>query len=73
MVADDRAINNYRRRKFGHQELRVIAFVCECADDQCRRAVLLTPGEFDEARASGRPIVLDSDHVPPQEPHDSTR
>ena len=73
MVADGTAINNYRRRTFGHQELRVIAFVCECADDQCRSAVLLTRGEFDEARASGRPIVLDSAHVPPQEPHDSTR
>lgn len=71
MVAGGRATNDYRRRAFGHQAQRVIAFVCECSDEQCRRTVLLTAEEFDEARTSRRPIVVDATHV--RNPHSQER
>jgi hypothetical protein len=68
MSADLRAINDYRRQAFGHEPGRRIAFVCECADDGCRRAVLMTAAEFDEARASRRPVVLYAAHASPDDP-----
>lgn len=65
MTPDRRGVNEYRRRAFGDRAERVVAFVCECADEQCRRAVLLTPVQYDEARAAGRALVVDSAHEPP--------
>lgn len=67
MAADRRTVNDYRRRAFGNEPSRRVAFVCECADDGCRRAVLLTVTEYDDALAAGRPIVVDSSHRLPGE------
>jgi hypothetical protein len=67
MAADRRTVNDYRRRAFGKEPARQVAFVCECVDDRCRRAVLLTGDEYDAARAAGRSIVVDPSHRPPDE------
>jgi hypothetical protein len=64
MAPDRRAVNDYRRRAFGDEPGRRIAFVCECDDDRCRRAVLLTVAEYDEARSLGRAVVVDQSHAP---------
>jgi hypothetical protein len=66
-TVDRRTVNDYRRRAFGKAPTKEVAFVCECADVDCRRAVLLTVAEYDEAIASGHPIVVDSSHRPPDE------
>jgi hypothetical protein len=34
-----------------------IAFVCECADEDCQRSVVLSPGAFISRRESGELIV----------------
>jgi hypothetical protein len=65
MAADLREVNDYRRRAFGTDPERRVAFVCECDDAQCRRAVLLTVAEYDKARASGDAVVVDPTHQPP--------
>jgi hypothetical protein len=67
MARDRRAANNYRRRAFGEDPERRIAFVCECVDDGCRRAVPMTGAEYDGVRASGRAVVVDASHEPPDE------
>jgi hypothetical protein len=60
-------VNDYRRRAFGNEPGRRVAFVCECADERCRRAVLLTVAEYDEERDSGRAVVVDPSHESPDE------
>jgi hypothetical protein len=65
MASHRRRVNDDRRRIFGSEPQRRVAFVCECGDVRCRRAVLLTVTEFDQARASGRPVVVDQSHEPP--------
>jgi hypothetical protein len=67
MVSGRRTTNEYRRRVFGSNPQRRVAFVCECRDESCRRAVLLTVAEYDETRGSGRAVVVDSSHQPPDE------
>jgi len=67
MAPDRRAINDDRRRTFGHEAERQVAFVCECSDEECRRTVLLTAAEYDEACAAGRAVVIDASHEPPEE------
>lgn len=62
MVSGRREVNEYRRRLFGGEPERVVAFVCECADERCRRAVLLTAAQYDRARAADRPVVVDASH-----------
>ncbi|MGH2970740.1 MAG: hypothetical protein ACRDNM_09160 [Gaiellaceae bacterium] len=62
---DRRAVNDYRRRAFGEDPERRVAFVCECGDERCRRAVVLSAEEYDEACASGRAVVVE--HEPPSE------
>jgi redox-regulated HSP33 family molecular chaperone len=62
MASGRREVNDYRRRMFGREPQRVVAFVCECDDERCRRAVLLTAAEYDRARAAGRSVVVDSSH-----------
>ena len=42
-------VNADRRRRFGAAG-RTIALVCECGDASCRRAVLLTPDQYDARR-----------------------
>jgi hypothetical protein len=65
MARGRREVNDFRRRAFGNEPERCVAFVCECADDRCRRSVLLTVVEYDEARASGHAVVIDATHLPP--------
>ena len=65
MATNRRVVNDYRRRTFGNLPERRVAFVCECADEGCRRAVLLTVAEYDKARESGSAVVVDSSHRPP--------
>lgn len=64
-VADRRVVNDYRRRAFGNEPKRQVAFLCECADDNCHRAVLLTVADYDEVCASGHAVVVDVSHLPP--------
>jgi hypothetical protein len=68
MAPGRREVNDDRRRAFGNPPERQVAFVCECADERCRRAVLLTAAEFDDARARGRALLVDDSHEPPDEP-----
>jgi hypothetical protein len=65
MATGRRDVNDYRRRAFGNNPERRVAFVCECDDERCRRAVLLTVAEYDEARASGHAVVVGPTHQPP--------
>jgi len=64
MAGDRRVVNDYRRRTFGTKPERRVAFVCECDDDTCRRAVLLTAAEYDALCASGDAVVVDPTHRP---------
>ena len=62
MAPGRREVNDYRRRAFGSEPERVVAFVCECADARCRRAVLLSVAEYDRIRAAGGAVVVDAAH-----------
>jgi hypothetical protein len=64
-MLDRCAANDYRRRTFGGRADRLVAFVCECVDTECRRAVLLTAEEYDRLRAAGKAVVVDGTHLPP--------
>ena len=43
-------LNADRRRRFGATG-RTLALLCECGKADCRRAVLLTPAEYEKRRA----------------------
>jgi hypothetical protein len=45
-----RWFNDDRKRAFGGASERVIAFVCECSDPDCRESVILTEAEYDLLR-----------------------
>jgi hypothetical protein len=53
--------NDDRVLIFGSAE--TIAFVCECADDNCKRTVILSPGAFNSRREHGE-LILYQGHVP---------
>ena len=53
--------NDLRVQTFGHAEQ--IAFVCECAAEDCRRSVLLSPDAFLASREQGQLVVFPG-HVP---------
>jgi hypothetical protein len=53
--------NDQRLRSFASAE--TIAFVCECADEDCRRTVLLSPVAFISRRKRGE-LVLYAGHEP---------
>jgi hypothetical protein len=59
-------INEHRRRRFGTTPERRVAFVCECGEVSCRRAVVLTAAEFDRLRAAGGAVLVDSSHKQPE-------
>jgi len=61
---DRRSANDYRRRTFGGRSERLVAYVCECADDGCRRSVLLTADEYDALRAADGAVLVDASHPP---------
>ena len=44
-----RRFNEDRKRVFGGSE-RLIAFICECSDPECRETVLLTERQYDALR-----------------------
>ena len=44
-----RRFNEDRKRVFGGSE-RLIAFICECSDPECRETVMLTEREYDALR-----------------------
>jgi hypothetical protein len=58
-TAQRRQVNDYRRRAFGGDPDRVIAFVCECGDVSCSRTIQLTAHEY-TARRDG--ILLHQTH-----------
>jgi hypothetical protein len=53
---DRQTANELRMRSFGDTPL--IAFVCECADESCRRTVTLSPAEYHAIRAAGQAVLL---------------
>jgi hypothetical protein len=55
-----RRFNDDRKRVFGGSD-RVIAFVCECSDPDCRDTVLLTEHEYDALRPG---LVVRDGHLP---------
>jgi len=62
-----RRFNDDRQRLFGSDADRLIAFVCECTDADCRQTVLLTAHDYERSRVLGR--VLHDGHTPlPQSP-----
>ena len=61
MKIDRRRINDDRRRVFGENR-DLIAFVCECADDDCNRTVPLGPADYETRRASEPGLVLAPEH-----------
>jgi hypothetical protein len=54
---DRHTANELRMRSFGDTPL--IAFVCECVDEGCRRTVTLSPAEYQAIRAAGQAVLLD--------------
>ncbi len=49
-----RTINDDRYRRFGGRDpQRLIAFVCECGEEGCQRAVTLAAGDYRRARRAG--------------------
>lgn len=52
-----RQVNVNRVHLFGTNEQRVIAFVCECGDGDCRETALLTGPQFQARAADGERIV----------------
>jgi hypothetical protein len=55
-LMDRRDANEFRIRAFAGAE--VIAFICECADSDCRRTVMLTPGAYISRREHGDAILF---------------
>lgn len=55
------AANRFRARVFGTDASRLIGFVCECRDPDCRRTVALTLNEYLAARPG---LLLHHEHVP---------
>jgi len=53
---DRQTANELRMRSFGDTPL--IAFVCECADESCRRTVTLPPAEYHAIRAAGQAVLM---------------
>src|SRR4051812_31563781 len=53
---DRKQINDLRLSTFTGKG-RVVAFVCECADAGCHRAVTLTAEDVAELRSRGEPIL----------------
>jgi hypothetical protein len=66
MLIDRREVNEFRLRTFGREDDRLIAFICECADPDCRRAVALTRATCDDLRVQGKPILFPT-HVPDED------
>jgi hypothetical protein len=56
---DRREINDFRWRVFGGGGPdKLVAFICECPDPECRSTALLTVREYEQRRASDdAPIV----------------
>lgn len=52
-------VNAYRARVFGTESSRLIGFVCECEDPDCRRTVMLTLEEYSRARPG---LLLHEEH-----------
>jgi len=67
MALPPRVVNDYRRKAFGSDPDRRVAFVCECTEEDCRSAVVLTIRDYDDIRTSGGAVVVDSSHRPPDE------
>jgi hypothetical protein len=63
---DRHDVNEFRLHAFGRDVDRAIAFICECADVNCRRTVVLTRATYDERRREGRPILFPT-HVPDED------
>lgn len=61
-MSDDRiTLNEHRNLVFG-EDGRQVAFLCECADADCRAAVRLTRAEYGRLRPG---VVLAPGHEPP--------
>jgi hypothetical protein len=54
-------LNDLRVRSFGSAD--VIAFICECEDEECRRSVPLGPDTFEARRKAGEAILYPG-HLP---------
>jgi len=66
MSIERREVNEFRLRAFDREADRLIAFICECADANCRRAVTLTRAAYDDLRRQGKPILFPA-HVPDED------
>ena len=54
MASARQASIDYRRRAFGKEPGRQVAFVCECADGRYGRGVVLTAAEYPAHRPDAR-------------------
>lgn len=62
MNVDERmGVNEFRAKVFGTDAARLIGFVCECGDPDCRRTVALTLDEYARTRPG---LLLHEDHEP---------
>lgn len=52
-------LNESRVRLFGADPERVIAFVCECSDSDCRESVLLRAGDYATVAGAGELLKHD--------------
>jgi hypothetical protein len=58
---DRQTANEHRSRSFAHAPL--IAFVCECADESCRRTVSMSSADYAALRERGDAVLFPG-HVP---------
>jgi hypothetical protein len=58
MINGRQEINDFRARVFGHDDDRMIAFICECSDSRCHRIVMLTRATYGELRRQGKPVLM---------------
>jgi hypothetical protein len=58
---DRRQINDDRRRVFGSNR-ELVAYVCECEDDDCARTVALSADEYERLRATPSGAILAAEH-----------
>lgn len=52
-----RLVNANRAQLFGSDPKRLIAFICECGEEDCAAALLLTGREYDERVSAGGPLL----------------
>jgi hypothetical protein len=52
------SVNDHRIAQFGSDPEQSVALVCECADPDCWRTLVLNRAAFEALRADARPVLF---------------